>query len=312
MTTATTTTAVNNTTNAGFQAWYNEIITQLLAVGLTQTTDTGQIGATAALPGTSTAAGYTIWKFNDTLQSTAPLFIKLEFGTGSAAGSPMIWITIGTGSNGTGTLTGTLSARVQCAGNTAPVSTSTLYVSRFMYSATLGILWIGDKYGAQVTVGSNGAIMGFILSRSNDSTGASTGDAAYMITGCGNGASGGTGNGFMQIVSFLTSTVYPSGTASTAGQNYFTIIPFLLASNAFSSDVQVYPIFYMTPGINISANVGVANILDVTLGGTFSIALVGSTSVTFIQAGMVHGGSNTGLAGNQSGVTSTGFVLPWQ
>lgn len=312
MTTATTTTVINNTTNAGFQAWYNEIITQLLAVGLTQTTDTGQIGATAALPGTSTSAGFTIWKFNDTLQGTAPLFIKLEFGTGSAAGSPQVWLTIGTGTNGAGTLTGTISARIQCAGNTAPISTSTLYVSRWMYSATLGILWMGCKYNAETTVGPNGAQIGFIISRSNDATGASTGDAFFTITCCANGGTGNaSGNSFMQIVSNLTSTIYPHGIASNLGQAFFAIVPFILPSNAFSGDVQVYPVFYMTPGVNISANVGVANILDITLAGTFSGSLVGSTSTTFIQAGML-GADNVMSGANQSGINSVGFILPWQ
>src|ERR1700761_4788031 len=116
MTTSTTSTVLDQTSDAGFRTWVAEVITQLVSVcGVTQTTYTGQINtSTVTRAGTTnTAAGYVILKFNDTLQATVPVFIKLEFGSGSTATtSPQMWITIGAGSNGSGTLTGITTTRV--------------------------------------------------------------------------------------------------------------------------------------------------------------------------------------------------------
>lgn len=80
----------------------------LTAAGWVQTADTGQT-ASASFPaatGTLTVAGYQIWRMNDALQGTAPVFVKIEFGSGSVTNSLGMWFTIGTGSNGTGTITG--------------------------------------------------------------------------------------------------------------------------------------------------------------------------------------------------------------
>jgi hypothetical protein len=96
-----------------FQNFCAEMVTALGDVGLVQTADTGQINtATVALPGAGyTAAGYTIWRFADALQATAPVFLKIEFGTGASVDRPAIWVTTGNASSGTGTLTGTTTTR---------------------------------------------------------------------------------------------------------------------------------------------------------------------------------------------------------
>lgn len=95
MTTASINTAVAHSSDATFRTWVAEVIAQLLAVGLTQTADTGQIDtATATRPGTNTSGGYAIFRFNDTAHSTTPIFFKLEFGTASSAAVPQMWITV--------------------------------------------------------------------------------------------------------------------------------------------------------------------------------------------------------------------------
>jgi hypothetical protein len=80
------------------------------AIGFIRTSDTGQIDwATAALPGTGQyVSGYEIRRFSDPLQGTAPIFAKLEYNRNAATpyGLGIRW-TFGTGSNGSGTLTGT-------------------------------------------------------------------------------------------------------------------------------------------------------------------------------------------------------------
>lgn len=84
-------------------------------LGWVRTSDTGQIDPTAVLKPTvaNTAAGYDIFRMGDTLQATAPFFVKLEYGNGAGTSQTSIWVTVGTGTNGAGTLTGNVSARQQ-------------------------------------------------------------------------------------------------------------------------------------------------------------------------------------------------------
>jgi hypothetical protein len=104
----------SNSTDALFRLWGAAIKAALTAAGWTQTADTGQINwATVTAPvATNTAAGYEIWKMADGLTLW---YLKIEYGSGGTVTYPAIWITVGTGSNGGGTLTGQLSARFQLA-----------------------------------------------------------------------------------------------------------------------------------------------------------------------------------------------------
>lgn len=110
--------------DAELRSWGSAVSAQLAACGLVQTADTGQINwATVTKPAAgATPAGYEIWRFNDALQATKPVFIKVEYGTGGAATFCAMWLTVGTGTNGAGTLSGQLFARVQVAGGTQPAA----------------------------------------------------------------------------------------------------------------------------------------------------------------------------------------------
>lgn len=132
---------IHSTTDADFRVWVAAIIAQLIAVGLTQTADTGQIDtATVTKAGASnTAQGYAIFRFNDTMQATRPLFLKFEFGSGSNTTNPGIWLTISDSTNGAGTMTGTvIKSRAQLA---AAAYTLGAMDNHANYNASLGMLW---------------------------------------------------------------------------------------------------------------------------------------------------------------------------
>ena len=120
----------------------------LAAGGWIQTADTGQTanGSFAAQTGIGAISGYQIWRMNDTLQSTYPVFIKLEYGCASSYASSYygtgIWLTIGTGSNGAGTITGIILPRTQLAytGNPTVDNTYNSWVSASNNRLTL-CLW---------------------------------------------------------------------------------------------------------------------------------------------------------------------------
>jgi hypothetical protein len=102
------------TSDAQFRAWAQAIHDRLAAVGLNQTADTGQINlVTVVAPAINTDAGYEIWNFTDTEQGTDPIFFKVTYGKAAQTQRGRVTFQVGTGSNGTGTLTNPGTARIQ-------------------------------------------------------------------------------------------------------------------------------------------------------------------------------------------------------
>jgi hypothetical protein len=113
--------------DADFRTWVQGIQAQLAVAGMVKTADTGQINsATVARPGViNTAAGYEVYRFDDALQATRPVFFKLEYGVGGAVDRPAIWLTAGSSSDGAGAINGlSFLARVQrAAAGSKPAAT---------------------------------------------------------------------------------------------------------------------------------------------------------------------------------------------
>lgn len=93
-------------TDADHRSFATAIHNLLIAIGLTQTADTGQANlATITRPAASGVSGYEMFRFNDTEQATLGCFIKVEYGSsGSSATIPGLRLSFGTGTNGAGTL----------------------------------------------------------------------------------------------------------------------------------------------------------------------------------------------------------------
>lgn len=99
-------------TTAEFRARGLELSDMLTALGFPKSADTGQMDwGTVNKPGTTnTAAGYEIRYLNDSLHGTKPCYVKFEFGV-SVLDRFNIWATIGSGTNGSGTISGAMMAR---------------------------------------------------------------------------------------------------------------------------------------------------------------------------------------------------------
>lgn len=93
---------------AAFRLWGSSISTMISDMGFVKTSDTGQVDwATVASPTTWTAIWcYEVWRFNDSLQGTTPIFFKIGYGRGNNSGTCLLSIECGSGSNGSGTITG--------------------------------------------------------------------------------------------------------------------------------------------------------------------------------------------------------------
>src|SRR3954454_12687471 len=87
--------------DATFRTWGSGVAAQIAAMGLVQTSDTGQINwTTVTRLAINTSAGYEVWRFNDALQSTKPVFIRLDYGIAGVADRPRIIARVGTATDG--------------------------------------------------------------------------------------------------------------------------------------------------------------------------------------------------------------------
>lgn len=215
--------AMTNATDAQFRAWGKAISDSLQAVGIVKTADSGQINwATVAAPtAANTQMGYEIYRFNDTLQSTAPVFIKLAFGSGSNSTHPALWISVGTGSNGSGTITGEMLPEQQTYASYSSTAT-THYVSGSSNRFVIAIQGTSSSYQIILTV-----------ERTHNSSGSDT------------------SNGIMvnRITSSIDSQHYLLfSDSSVVTVPQISCLTPVGMSGAKSPDINLYPVRFFTPG----------------------------------------------------------------
>ena len=106
-------TQVQHNTVDAFKAWVSSLSTALDEIGFIKSSDSGQLSipGITSIPATNAVAGYEIRYLNDSLHATAPIYVKLEYGTADTSGRPALAISVGTGTNGAGTLSGVFGAR---------------------------------------------------------------------------------------------------------------------------------------------------------------------------------------------------------
>lgn len=223
MATATVSKFYDNSIDANFISWAKTISDQFTAFGWTKVADTGNINwASMTRPtGANTAQGYEIWAPNDALQATDAFMLKIEYGGGASPLYPSIWVTMGNGSNGSGTLSGNVTARVQLQANGNVAAAQTM---RFSGAANRFVCALAPEYNSAA----NMIALGF--ERTHDSTGAD-------IAG---------GMCFFGIGSAVkTQSLCPStGTgAAPASENSLGAMTPLSAASVRGTQFGVYPIF---------------------------------------------------------------------
>lgn len=266
MTTRTTISRIRHDSDATFREWIQEFEAALAFIGLVQTADTGQINtATANRPAINASAGYQIWRFNDTLQATAPIFIRIEYRTQGGATDPGMSFGIGTSTNGAGTLTGTNFVPLLQVANTAQITDTTR--SSF-WCAVDGFFGMDWKVGS----GSTGCV--WVICRTVDNTGAPTADGLLSLSLAQSMLHG-------RYMRFGSGAV-ASADQTTASNLQLTHWPFGLTTSLVGSDPQVatawVPMPRMMPVVGV---VGVLNV-DAAQGTTFPFTGVGTTPRTYL------------------------------
>ena len=196
MTTATTIGIVSNASDADFRNWTSEYNTLLTTTGFAQSSDTGQINfTTVTRPATNTYAGYGMYYLNDSLHSTRPIYLKVEYGFAGSTSSPQLRYTIGFQTDGTGGFIGTVAGPyvTNSAGATNQVLTFPSYAA-----GGEGYGWIVFKGGA-ANGGSTYGWGSFAITRSCSINGTPTDEAIgfNMLT-----AGGQTNNAYYSNIIF--------------------------------------------------------------------------------------------------------------
>lgn len=273
--------------------------------------------------------GATMFRFNDALQATLPIFIRLDFGSATSfINGPMMWITMGTGSNGTGTITATGYSAAP-SGNAPPAkqacgygqlqgSTSTNRPARYCYNTTQGFLGMAVKYDGV----SNYCHFGIMIYRSVNASGAPTADSFHCITSS-NNATGQSTCPTTAIYAANPSLFYLNAGSSNVGN----IAPgYIIPSPPFNSTQtimggggagQVFPIYQLAPaGTTGPMNIGITNALcygslvEFAVGSTVTVTILGSTSLTYIGVGNPWGTLNYYM--NVSFGTYWQILMLWQ
>ena len=189
-----------NADDAGFRVWGSAISAGLAAVGLVPVPVTGAVDWATAVRGTSTAGGtpwaFEVWRFDDALQSTHPVFIKLEYGGSNSStvtqSVPAIWVTVSRGVDAAGAPTNILAPRRPCqpyAADESPASTRNSIEPIFVSSD-------GSSICVSPRVSSSGAhAPAFVVDRSRDNTGTPTSAGGVILTeGSGSPTASSTGS----------------------------------------------------------------------------------------------------------------------
>lgn len=270
----TATTSMSNTVSddATFRAWGSAYAAKWASMGLVQTADTGQINwATVTKPAAiNTAAGYEIWAFNDALQATYPIFVKIEYGTGGAATVGSLWFSVGSGTNGAGTLTGISSTR-----------------SQVTCTATAGALnhyWCGDtnRLGVAVMGAAAATSSGAWIERTLDASGVVTSEGVTLIFR--------TGSAWI-----AQAWNYTTGPYTTQESSLGAMGPSQSPWGVYGTQLSVYPIYhtkgvFMNPGMNCL----VFDASSVGQNSTISFTMYGATHTFFTLATPQFGSAGRG------------------
>jgi hypothetical protein len=256
--------------DANFRIWGKAISDALQAVGgiakLSAGDSSGQIDWTSVTkPAANLSAGYEMYKFADTLQSTVPVFIKIEWGSGASGNLVSMWVTVGFAHDGAGTLTGFTSTRFRHVHtfNHAVTVTATSHVS----AATNRL-----QYLLRVNNSSGGTSEPFSLSveRTHAANGTDLNYGVIILFGYGNVL------WYSQLLSFTT------GVIATEGPTNLSVLAPSTGHGSAGGTTAIYPCwvvagpYYCPFGGFVFAFSG-----NITSGVPFSVTLLGA-SKTFL------------------------------
>lgn len=314
--------APNNRTDADFRMWGSRLSAALETVGLVKTPIPGQVDWATALAPTVAGGigGVEVWRFDDTLQSTHPIYFKLEYGAGAGyAGRTRLWITIGKGVDAAGEITSVIHPRTftgssvtQSAQAGDSLTPATCLVSSCPgRSCVIVSLFEEGAGGSYVTLPS------FIIERSRTNAGEATSDGVFFAVEIGQGS-------VTTIGTYAAGINYQSGTFST--MTIPVLLPYTIAGTVVSGASSLasgviaptFPWLIFAPGLAPWQPMsGMTYLQGDAIGGFVTVRLLGQDRrYRVVQCTLAHAGWGTSI--NPAGASSTtisvrgGLMMLWE
>lgn len=162
---------LNSNTDAAFRSWGSALSAQIGGI-LTRVPQSSDIAwATVLKPANNNSfSGSEVFRFNDPLQSTHPIFIKIGYGSGNTAAAAGIQVTVGKSADGAGNIGGVLQTAIGTISlQGAETTTQNCYISG-------GSSWFALSLAPAISF-----LGGFLLiERANTSGGTPIGDALIL------------------------------------------------------------------------------------------------------------------------------------
>lgn len=177
--------AWNNETEGSLRQWVGDFLDLLDGAGFVRTDDTGQVDPETVPHGGTTAGqyAYAVYRFDDALQATRPIFFRIDLCT-SAATNHALRLTVGKGTDGAGNITGVLRPQVGLG-----IATHARWGTTDSYThlAAAGEGWAGFLGFTDMpsTAGSSvprSLVRYFLIERTRAADGSPTGDGLMVLT----------------------------------------------------------------------------------------------------------------------------------
>lgn len=286
MTTFAYSTPVYHASTADLRIYGAELNAWMTAAGLVQTADTGQINwATVTLPGTlGTSIGYEIWRFAD-----SSIYFKLEYTTNISAVIRVLQqhLTVGSGSNGSGTITGIGFPRTDITNAvTANAQTSGTVPCPTYICCTADFFGIVHKMGGPTSL--LPSYCAFAIEKMLDDDGAVS-NIGYVVSWQPGSLTGSMNKRAYR--SAATATLFAANTS-------FCVVPgAVTVSSSLISDRQVWAHAQPNPRSVYSGCFCTLIPSELPAGMTFAATLLGATERTYISIGL---GMGSGFAASAS------------
>jgi len=303
MTTSTFSAAPHNHVNT----WMKTLHDAFVALGLVVTSDTGQLSMASAPTWVSTAStnyGYTVYRFNDALQATYPLFLKVSWlnSADTAGDSHRLDVTVGTGTDGAGTVTGPTIGPVTITQSTATSQSATTYPSY--------LCLVAGSFVADLFAGDTAGELFFAVDRMRDADGTANVHGAALTTFARTSA-GAT------IVSQRHFSVV-NGSAASGQTIVSCFVPYAyfnsVSSLSLADDIPVFGHTFLTPHANHLLGVVTVPQGDVAADTVFTVVRLGAshtyraTGTRTTQAGAALSDLTVATATTQSSALALAYL----
>lgn len=307
---------IDNTSDAGFRNWAGKLHQAFLDVGLVQTSDTGQADFTTATRPTATGSGeayvYKIYRFDDSMQATCPVFLRVEYGsyTGTTQQAVMR-IGIGEGTDGAGALRGNTATPQQYV--TASLSSSPGDPGQnipFRICMVDGCFWFAFGMGWRTQAGGSATTYCrgfFFCGRSVADDGSPNADclSAYWYS---------LGLSYASPRLYGMSLRYATGTTASMTSGSWCLVPGDVSPSINNNKVQVFKHYLCLPLARTVPWLFTVLANEIGEGSTFTAAPVGTVGHTYLGLGPNFGNNSTnGLAlPDGSGTKARSFAMVWE